>query len=241
MPSSLALRMMEHFYGDAVHPYQTFEIEVADALAPSGGTLLDVGCGREAPVLKKFRGRARELVGVEMVEYRGTGEDVRLLKGSMESLPLPDQSVDVVMARSVMEHVQRPYEAVSEVARVLRPGGAFVFLTGNLWDYAALAANIVPNRFHPWIVSRTEGRAEEDTFPTAYQINTRRKIHQVAAHSRLRVRRFSYLSQYPNYLLFSAPLFLVGMAYEKMVTTIPGLGFLQGWILCTLEKPRSMP
>ncbi len=38
-------------------------------------------------------------------------------------LPLPDESVDIVWSKSVLEHVREPETVVGEVARVLRPGG----------------------------------------------------------------------------------------------------------------------
>jgi hypothetical protein len=48
------------------------------------------------------------------------------------------------------------------------PPGVAIALTAHKWDYASLAARLIPNRFHPWIVHHTEGRAEEDVFPTVY-------------------------------------------------------------------------
>jgi len=144
-----------------------------------------------------------------------------------------------VMARSVMEHVTQPREVYAEVFRVLRPGGSFIFLTANLWDYASLIAKLVPNRFHPWIVARTEGRREEDVFPIAYRTNTRRAVNRWAVQSGFEVIDFRYLGQYPSYFLFNSVLFLIGSGYEKLVSGIPVLNPLQGWILAALRKPSS--
>jgi SAM-dependent methyltransferase len=54
---------------------------------------------------------------------------VTVLEGSGESIPLPDASVDAVIASSSW-HWMEPEQALSEVARVLRPGG----LLGVLWS-----------------------------------------------------------------------------------------------------------
>jgi len=144
-----------------------------------------------------------------------------------------------VMARSVMEHVTEPREVYAEVYRVLRPGGRFIFLTANLWDYASLVAKAVPNRFHPGIVARTEGRREEDVFPTAYRTNTRGAVQRWASQSGFAIEDFRYLGQYPSYFLFNGFLFALAMAYEKLVARLGALNFLQGWILVTLRKPPS--
>lgn len=48
--------------------------------------------------------------------------------GGAEALPLPDASVDAVVCTLVLCSVRDPDRVVSEVARVLRPGGRFVFV-----------------------------------------------------------------------------------------------------------------
>ena len=72
------------------------------------------------------------------------------------AIPLEENCVDVMMASSVMEHVTDPARVYGEIYRVLKPGGHFIFLTANLLDYASIIAKLIPNRFHPWIVSKTE-------------------------------------------------------------------------------------
>jgi SAM-dependent methyltransferase len=55
------------------------------------------------------------------------GVEVRMLAGSAEALPICDAQFDVVHASSVIEHVARLDDAIAEIRRVLRPGGAFWF------------------------------------------------------------------------------------------------------------------
>jgi hypothetical protein len=121
---------------------------------------------------------------------------------------------------------------------VLKPGGHFIFLTANLWDYASLIASIVPNRFHPWIVSKTEGREEKDVFPIAYRTNTRRAVERWSRRSGFEVVSFRYVGQYPSYFMFNGLLFLLATGYEKVISSVSALNFLQGWIFVTLRKPE---
>lgn len=46
-----------------------------------------------------------------------------------EKLPLDDQSADVVICLHVFEHLPRPHFTISEIARVLKPGGLFIGAT----------------------------------------------------------------------------------------------------------------
>jgi SAM-dependent methyltransferase len=235
--TALSERLRQRYFGKDLHPYRLFEQTVNAHLKPTD-TLLDAGCGRTAPVLATYRGRAARLIGIDVVDFTETIDGIELYKRNLTDTGLPDASVDVIMARSVMEHVADPIATYREFARILRPGGRFVFLTANLWDYASLIAAAVPNRWHPWIVARTEGRKEEDVFPIEYKSNTRRAIARSAAAARLRVETFEYLGQYPGYFMFNGALFFIATGYEKLISSVHALRWLRGWILCSLVKPR---
>jgi SAM-dependent methyltransferase len=189
------------------------------------------------PVLRKYQGRVARLVGVELVPFTDVPPGIETHNTDLATLPLDDGSVDLIMSRSVFEHLTDPQAVYREFARVLRPGGRVVFLTANMWDYGTLVARLVPNRFHARIVKAVEGREEEDTFPTAYKTNTRADVDRLASDAGFDVASYEYLSQYPNYLMFNGLLFLLGTAYEKLISRFEGLRFLRGWLLVTLSKP----
>lgn len=236
--TKMAERLLERYYGNDEHPYRTLELEVEQQVRPEH-TLLDAGCGRTAPVLRKYRGRVRRLIGVDLVEFDTQVDGIELLNNDLGRIALEDGSVDIVMCRSVMEHVEDPRAVHSEIYRILKPGGRFIYLTANLWDYAALIAKIVPNRFHPWIVARTEGRKEEDVFPIQYRTNTYGAVRKWAASVGFEIVTFRYLSQYPSYFMFNGFLFLLATGYEKLLRRFDALGFLRGWIFVTLRKPLT--
>lgn len=235
--SALAHRLLEKHYANSVHPYRRFEQAIDALIGPDVRVLLDAGCGRTVPVLRKYLGRVERLIGVELVDFTDVPAGIETHNTDLARLPLPDASVDLIVSRSVFEHLTDPESVYREFSRVLRPGGKLVFLTANMWDYGTLVARLIPNRFHAKIVKRVEGREEEDTFPTAYKTNTRAAVERLAASSGLRIAAFDYLSQYPNYLLFNGALFWLGMWYERLISRVDALRFLRGWILVTLVKP----
>jgi SAM-dependent methyltransferase len=233
----LAEKLKNRFYRKEDHPYRLLTKRIAQYVNPEA-TLLDAGCGYTAPVLASFRGQARKLIGVDVVDFKPSPETegLDLIKGNIEKMDVPSGSVDVMFSRSVMEHVDNPREVYREMHRVLKPGGHSIFLTANLWDYVSLVASVVPNRFHAWIVNRTEGRPMEDTFPTRYRTNTRGAVDLYAKEAGFSVTSFEYLGQYPNMFMFNAPLFLLGTVYEKVLAKVDALAFLRGWILVDLKK-----
>lgn len=237
--TALADRLLHRFYANQPHPYRLFEQRVDEMLSQRPQqVLLDAGCGRTVPVLRKYLGRAGRLIGVELVPFTDVPPGIETHQSDLARLPLPDASVDIIMSRSVFEHLTDPASVYAEFARVLKPGGRVVFLTANMWDYGTLVARMVPNRLHGKVVKVVEGREEEDTFPTAYKTNTRGDVNRLAADAGLQVQAFEYLSQYPNYLMFNGLLFLLGTAYEKVISRFHALRGLRGWIMVTLVKPR---
>lgn len=94
-------------------------------------------------------------------------------------LPLADNSVDIISSFAVFEHVEDPELIISELSRVLKPGGWICAWTPNKLGYIALVASIIPNSFHTsflrrlGLVSEEKGqRGAEDVFPTFYRLNT---------------------------------------------------------------------
>jgi SAM-dependent methyltransferase len=235
--TALAQRLKDKYFRED-HPYRVFENEVQRYLQPAH-TLLDAGCGRTAPILANYKNKARRLIGVDLVDFVPSDKDLELYHCDLGAMPIMDGCVDVAMARSVMEHVTDPTRVYGEIHRVLKPGGHFIFLTANLWDYASIIAKVIPNRFHPWIVSRTEGREEHDVFPIAYRTNTRAAVLRFAEQTGFELVSFRYLGQYPSYFMFNGFLFLLATGYEKLISRVAHLNFLRGWLLVTLRKPES--
>lgn len=235
--SKLSKYLLSKYYRSEDHPYRLFEREVMSCLSHEL-VLLDAGCGRTMPVLKGYIGKASRLIGVELVEFTESIDGIESVNSDLANIPLPDSSVDVIMSRSVFEHLVDPEAVYQEMHRLLRPGGRLIFLTANLWDYATIIAKLVPNRFHGRIVAKVEGRAEEDVFPTAFKTNSRSAVHRLAKKSGFSVEKIDYLSQYPGYFMFNGVLFFMAMCYEKIISKFELFAFLRGWILVRLVKPK---
>jgi len=230
--------LKNRLYGNGwLHPYRIFENTIQQLIKP-GGVILDAGCGREASVLTKLNSLARLAVGVDLCALSATEahSNIKLIRGDLVNLSLKNESVDIVTSRSVLEHIKNPELVYEEVHRVLKPGGHFIFLTPNLFDYGSLLSLLVPNRLHPCVVRLTEGRKEIDTFPAFYKSNTEGLIRQLGEKVGLRVCEMKYLGQYPSYLMFNCLLFGIGALYDKLISSTELLRKLRGWILTVMEK-----
>lgn len=200
-------------------------------------SVLDIGCGRTAPVLRTLLGKAGRLRGIDCVEFAVQEPGVELIANSFECMTdIDDASVDLAYSRSVMEHVRNVDRAFADLARVLKPGGAYLFLTPNAWDYATIASRLIPNRFHGPIVKIVEGRDPDDVFPAYYRANRMSAITALAQRHGLRVEHMEYLGQYPAYFTFNRTAFFIAGMYERAIRSSRSLHFLRGWILGALRK-----
>jgi len=105
-------------------------------LAP-GETVLDLGSGGGIDVLLSARrvGPGGKAYGLDMTDemlalarenQRKAGvENVEFLKGEIENIPLPDNSVDVIISNCVINLSADKNRVLGEAFRVLKPGGRF--------------------------------------------------------------------------------------------------------------------
>lgn len=106
------------------------------ALEP-GEIVLDLGSGGGIDVLLSARrvGPTGKAYGLDMTDEmlelarRNQTEagvtNVEFLKGTIEEIPLPDASIDVIISNCVINLSGDKAQAIREAARVLRPGGRF--------------------------------------------------------------------------------------------------------------------
>jgi ubiquinone/menaquinone biosynthesis C-methylase UbiE len=109
----------------------------AVAALHEGETVLDLGSGGGIDVLLSAQrvGPSGTAYGLDMTDemlaiarrnQREAGvENAEFLKGTIESIPLPDDSVDVVISNCVINLSGDKPAVLAEAARVLRPGGRF--------------------------------------------------------------------------------------------------------------------
>lgn len=104
-----------------------------ETLPFDGARVLELGCGRaEKTRLLAETGRVREIVATEVDVIQHTKNlqtadlpMVRFAHGGAEAIPAADASVDIVLMFKSLHHVPVPLmdQALTEIARVLRPGG----------------------------------------------------------------------------------------------------------------------
>ncbi len=141
-------------------------LEAADL--GSASSFLDLGCGtgidaRAAARRPEFKGVASGIdlspgmieAGKRFAADEGVAQRVDLRAGDAASVGLPDASFDVVVASTLVSHVDSPPDVIAEAARLLAPGGRLVIFDA---DFASSDLRLPGRRRGP----RGAGRAAAD-------------------------------------------------------------------------------
>jgi ubiquinone/menaquinone biosynthesis C-methylase UbiE len=129
-----------------------------------GKRVLEIGCGGGQCAIG-FAKRGALAVGKDLSDEQVAfarelaareGVEARFYQGSVEELPeFPDESQDVVFSAYALSYVADIESCFSEVRRVLRPGGVFVFSCDHP------LANVISEQGPPWVVKRSYWDAEQ--------------------------------------------------------------------------------
>mgnify|MGYP006293104353 FL=1 len=195
-----------------------YERRVSDGLR-RGDRVLDLGCGRGG-IVERLGDRGT-WVGVDpdaasLREHRVT--TLPRSQAPAHRLPFGDETFDLVVSSWVFEHLPDPERTWREVARVLRPGGRFIFLTPNArhpiprLSYHAASLTQLQARWVRWLYRRTA----QDTFPVAYQANTFAQLDAMAANAGLYLREFVYVDD-PSYMAWNRPTFWLAVIVEALI------------------------
>lgn len=119
-----------------------------------GKTVLDLGCNRGYLLHSFLQHEKFKAIGADLVSYylkdalRDYGDTIEFIQTTPTTVPLPDNSVDVVYTIDTIEHLSQPREIFNDVYRTLRPGGVFL-VHFNPWlnPHGSHLDDIIP---FPW-------------------------------------------------------------------------------------------
>lgn len=171
--------------------------------------VLDLGCGRGG-LVEQLEHPHQQVIGIDpdLLSLREHRLPVPRVQGFSHPLPFARDSFDLVFASWLLEHLQEPANDFAEIARVLRPGGSFAFITPNRRHPLALFNRLLGQlgQLQGWLVNRLYARAPADTFPTAYRANSEDDLRRLGSASGLDLVTLHCISD-PTYLAFTPTLF----------------------------------
>lgn len=234
---------LERFYGVSrgwVDGTTEFHAMCAAYIA-TGADILEIGAGPSNPTSRYLSSLGR-LSGADIdPAVRANDALVHACVLATTTYPFADASFDACVSNYVLEHVEDPVAHLDEVARVLRPGGVYLFRTPNRYHIIALVSRVTPHWFHHAVANRLRNlpRGAPAPYPTCYRLNSRGAIREAAARAGFDVRELRMVEKEPSYGMASRPLFVGFMLYERVVNSSRRFAGFRVNIFGVLRRPSG--
>jgi len=208
--------LSENPFQPATSWWRAIELAVVIHHGLPRGMGLDLGCGdgKLMRILLEASQASPSLVGVDMdpLETRdavasGVYQRVHTVPG--DRVPEPDASFDFVFSNSVLEHIDDIEPVMAEMARLLRPGGRFVFTVPGPGLHECLAGPLFPWSDRRRYLARIDRRCAHRRYWSEAQWRTclsRHGIEVLRATPYLtapEVRRWETLSRFTAGVLYA--------------------------------------
>lgn len=134
--SSMLLRYMQYIYDCMVTSRLKAQMELLED--SRSAVFVDCGCGAATNTERLARGiGTQQVFGVDtstaLLKRAQEERGIAVIQANLnQSIPLQSNSVDVIAATDVLEHLVEPDSFVAELHRVLSPGGYVIVATPNL-------------------------------------------------------------------------------------------------------------
>lgn len=192
-----------------------------DSCARLSGTVLDVGCAESKP--RKFLPHGTAYIGLDYYStamgWYGTRPDVF---GDAQALPFADSSIDHALLLDVIEHIPEPDKSLSELYRVLKPGGNLVLQVPFLYPL-----HDEPLDFHRWTRHGLRRAAARHGFSVSDELAIGHPLESAALNGNIALSKTVI-----NWIMGRNPLGLVAVVLPFVVLAIN----CSAWLLARLSR-----
>ena len=189
--------------------------------AQLSGTVLDVGCAEGLP--RKFLPADATYVGLDYYStatgWYGTQPD---LYGDAQSLPIEDNAVHHALLLDVLEHLPNPDRCLSELHRVIKPGGSLTIQVPFLYPL-----HDAPLDFHRWTRFGLSNAAQRHGYSIAADVAIGHPLETAALSTNIALSKTVI-----NWLKSWNPLALTAIVLPIVVLAVNCVA----WILAALSR-----
>lgn len=242
---ALSNRLVPYLPQAANDPRKAFNATVAARMnnAHRPTVVVDVGGGKKCDFAGlRASGADIRIVAVDIspaeLEHNVDVDEKRVADVT-SGLPFADEEGDLIVSRSVLEHLRDLEAFVRDANRVLKPGGSFIHLLPSRFSLVSIVNRLLPNAAARKILQvAIPGSRGRLGFPAFYDRCYPSALEQMLVRQGFEVEAMHLGFHQRDYFDFVFPLFLVSALYELLVFKL-GLRDLCAVILVVAHKPSA--
>jgi SAM-dependent methyltransferase len=199
--------------------------------------ILDAGCGHSSGISYHLESNIF-LLGTDFVlnDLRNNLDIDSGFVCNLEKIPIKANSIDIIFANMVLEHIAAPKKFFEQIENILKPGGYFIFATPCIYNIAVFPNLLIPNTLSRKLSAALTGVAEDDVFPTFYRANSNGKIRKLFKGTRMKKVDLIMYQPPPYAFVFSTLLCRLIVYYYRVINKYDSLKFLRGIIISRWRK-----
>jgi SAM-dependent methyltransferase len=200
------------------HAYTKYHEAGTALLQSEPKTVLDVGAGKRWHFPPSLKGPEMKLIGfdIDMAEMAENALlDQRVCGDACTSLGIPDQSVDLIMGRAVIEHLHDNASFLRSANRALREDGRLIVTFASKHAPFAVLNRLLPRRMSQWLLTHlVPGSSGKLGFEAFYDRTSFTEFKRSLIDAGFEVEEgfASYFSS--SYYRFFVPLFVVSLGFN---------------------------
>jgi glycosyltransferase involved in cell wall biosynthesis/ubiquinone/menaquinone biosynthesis C-methylase UbiE len=232
--------MIARYYPGAGSDRYEITNQILDEKIEDNDIIIEAGCGHHG---MEFYEKARRKTTYRLIGVDISGNDILENKqidagvvADVGQMPFKNESINKIVSRMVVEHLEHPEVFFKEVSRILKPQGCFIIMTPSKSGLVTLGSRLIPNSLHPWLVQKLTRIPERDVHPTYYRANTIKCIDRLANKWNMHRDRYITCQPPPFAFVFSRTICLLTIIYFKVIDKFECLSFLRGVIIARYIK-----
>ena len=202
--------------------------------------VIDIGGGKSCPFAKHANAEARTTIvalDISAEELRSNADVTLKVVGDLTGrMPMGNETADLIVSRSVLEHLEDLDSFMRECLRVLKKGGYTIHLWPSKYAPFAVLNQVLPNFiskrllrfFHP-------GFAGICGFPAFYHQCFYSAMKDVLQKNSFRIVGMELDFEQSSYFNFFVPIFLLTALYEALIRRL-GIKNMCAFVLVVAQK-----
>jgi ubiquinone/menaquinone biosynthesis C-methylase UbiE len=180
--------------------------------------ILDLGGGRNTSFVRKKKNSKYTLwiIDSDRNELENNSRAEKLIIADLNyKLPIKSSSVDIVISRYTLEHLENPEALLKESHRILKKNGIIILLFSCKFAVFAVLNRLLPQSISKLLLEHlVPGSHEVRGFKPYYHDLCYAKIMQIFTGSDLKIQNLIFSYYQSRYYTFFFPLYLIFVFYE---------------------------